>query len=89
MRRRSTLAADLRVFLLKRKGGEISVTSRKHFATVIVFHDRTNCRHAVTLRPPDLTEEIRRSAAYRRYPQSVLVAQAIHAALDLAEEEHQ
>ena len=80
---RTQASATLRLEIFKRKGNhlELSITPPERVVLwTATRKDGWSCTS--TVNENDISERRRNSAPYRRYPMSLLIAEAIHAACD-------
>lgn len=83
---RPILSSKLRVELLQRQGHKLEIKATNDIAEVEVIRADKQ-RHTVTITPNDIPAKRRDSQTFKRYPQSMLVAFAIHAACDWNDEQ--
>lgn len=82
---RPILSSRLRVELLQRQGHKLTIKADKVRAEIEVKR-ADGQRHTVTVTAEDLTPKRRNSQTFKLYPQSMLIAEAVHAACDWNDE---
>ncbi len=82
---RPILSSRLRVELLQRQGHKLTIKASNDRAE-IELRRADKQTHTVVITPDDLSPQRRNSPAFKRYPQSMLIALAIHAACDWNDE---
>jgi len=83
--RRPILSSKLRVELLQRQGHKLTINANNERAEIEVKR-ADGQRHTVVVTIEDIPLPRRNTAPFKRYPQSALIAVAIHAACDWNDE---
>jgi hypothetical protein len=78
---RTQTSAGSRIAALYRNGHRISIDSSPNHATITITRKGGRVHH-ITVTPEDLPSNVTYGNAYRAHPQSVLIANAMHAIAD-------
>jgi hypothetical protein len=82
---RTQTSADTRLASLNAKGHQVNMDADPE-RVIITLTRREGTAHHVTVKAELLPEAAREAAAFQRYPQSVLIAYALHTIADLSED---
>jgi hypothetical protein len=77
------MAADNRLTLLHSQGHHVGVDATPE-RVIVTLTRREGTAHHVVVQPELLPEHAREGAAFKRYPQSVMIAYALHTTAELS-----
>lgn len=82
---RTQASADTRLATLTNSGHQVNMDASPE-RVIITLTRREGTAHHVMVKPELLPEAAREGAAFKRYPQSVMIAYALHTIADLSDD---